>query len=185
MLVMGIDPGNAITGYGLVNLDLTTEEMAYINHDFIEDRKAKYPISLVYITSRLASVFKEYSPDIVAIEGPKHVRGFKSHQKQIELIGCIKRLLVSKNIPFVEIEPSSMKRIVVGNGRASKEEVAIALSERFGIPFEKIVRVDYYKSGKKVGQIRSYTLDGSDALGLAVAFPKYYAEFKKLDFKGV
>ena len=185
MLILGIDHGNKITGYGYINLDLDTREFTYVDHDYIFDSKVSYPVSLNFIYNRVKQVIRGRVPDVAVVEAPKHNRGFKSSQKQVELLGSIKQLLIAHNIPFVEMAPSSMKLLVTGFGHASKEEVARVLSDRFNIPIERLAHIEYYNSGKKEGQIKSYSWDGTDALGLALSFPAYILRGDKLDYKGV
>ena len=186
MIVMGIDPATRIAGYAYTNFEPKTFVTTYITHGRIGNDKIKYPISLVTIPRRINELITEKRPTVVAIEAPNHTRGFGSSKVQVEMIGCIKRILVSKNIPYIEIQASSLKRIVAGNGYASKEEVGRVLSEKFKIPYEELVTVLYYKQGKKAGKIKGYITDGSDALGLALSFPYYIKEVNnKLDFEGV
>jgi Holliday junction resolvasome RuvABC endonuclease subunit len=100
-------------------------------------------------------------------------------------LGCAKRLCVELGIPFAEIPPTTLKLIVAGNGWATKEEVALRISEHLKVPYESIVSVTYYTQGLKKGQIKSYIMDGSDALALAMTLPVYLKRPGiKLDYKG-
>ena len=185
MIIMGIDPGNSITGYGLMDMNMTNGNLSYITHGVIRDHMIKYPTSLVFIPREIKDLVKEYEPKIVVIEGPKHIRGFRSHQVQVELIGTIKHVLVSSNRSFVEMPPTTLKKIVSGNGWATKEEVARSISTILGISYERLIEVEYYKSGKKKGQVKKEILDGTDALGLLLAFPTFIKKVKNLDFTAV
>lgn len=181
---MGIDHGNSITGYGVIHFNPDTNDILYIDHGYIYDSKVKYPVSLSYMGGFLKSIIYRHSPSVAVVEAPKHTRGFKSYQKQVELLGCIKGLLVASHTRFVEMPPSTMKRLVAGHGYASKEEVARVISDRFELPIHQLAHVEYYKSGQKQGEVKSYSWDGTDALGLALAFPSYIREGKGLDYKG-
>jgi Holliday junction resolvasome RuvABC endonuclease subunit len=186
MIIMGIDSATRLAGYGYMDFNVKTFEFKYISHGTIGNKQVKYPISLVTIPRRISDLITELRPSVVAIEAPNHTKGFGSTKAQMEMIGCIKRLLVQKNIPYTEIEAASLKRIVAGNGFASKEEVARVISDKLDIPFDKLAYVEYYKQGPKKGNIKGYATDGSDALGLALAFPFYIKEVNnQLDFKGV
>jgi crossover junction endodeoxyribonuclease RuvC len=182
--ILGIDPANYVMGYGYVDYNLNTKEVSYLRHGFIRETSLHYPETLFTQTNRLRDLLKEDRPEVVAIEAPKDNQGFQSHQRQCELIGTIKRLLVELGIPFIEIPPNTMKKVITGNGWATKEEVARVISDKFNIPFEDLIIVNYYKQGIKKGQIKSYMADGSDALGLAVCFPTYYGRVRKLDYNG-
>jgi crossover junction endodeoxyribonuclease RuvC len=193
---MGIDHGSKITGYGLLSLDSTNitnerglkssiNEWSYVGHGFVKDSKISYPLNLVYMSRSVRDIIRHYEPKIIVFEGPKSNRGFKSSQALVETLGCLKKVAIELNRPYVEIEPTSLKLLIAGHGWATKEEVARAVSTKLNIPFEDLVPVEYYKSGKKVGQFKKYILDGTDALGLAMAFPDYYRKFGRLHFKGV
>lgn len=127
----------------------------------------------------------EFKPDVAAIEDAKDNKGFTSHQKQVELAGSIKRVLVELNIPYVCIAPSTMKKAITGNGWSDKEEVARRVCMTLGLRHSQVIATEKYKSGAKKGSIKSLILDGSDALGLALAFPDYVRRIGVFEFRGV
>lgn len=159
-------------------------EMEYIKSGFIRNTGVFYPKTLLYYPGRIKELIRELKPGLVSLEAPKNNRGFSVTQKLTEMIGCIKMVCMETQTPFIEIIPSSMKKIITGNGWASKEEVARTLSDRFEIPYEELVYVTYYIQGLKKGQVKSYITDASDALGLAVCTPEYLRRTKKLDYDG-
>jgi crossover junction endodeoxyribonuclease RuvC len=186
MIILGIDPSNYSMGYGVIDFDIHTQKESYVTHGFIRETVKHYPETLVSQISQLKALLnsdKIPAPAVVSIEAPKDNKGFTSHQRQVELIGCIKALLIDLKISFIEIPPNTMKNMITGNGWASKEEVARAISDKYGIKFEDIVVTTYYKQGIKKGQIKSYILDGSDALALATVFPSYYGRVMKFDYR--
>lgn len=187
MRVMGVDHSTKNTGWGLIEISGTKDDIQYkyITHGFISQPEgSKYPETMFYMGSKLRDVLAKYKPDYVALEAPKDNRGFKATQVLTELVGVFKYILMKSKYGFTEIPPSSMKKIVSGYGWSTKEEVAIAVSKQLGLSFEDIVPVVYYKSGKKQGQVKEYILDGSDALGLAIAFIPYVrSQNGRLDYK--
>lgn len=185
MLVMGIDHGTKITGYGFLEMDLETKKWTYVDHGFIRETKVSYPLSLFFMADQIRRLIRDIQPNLIIFEGPKSMRGFKAHQALVELLGCLKGVAIQCNKPYIEIEPTSMKSIVAGNGWASKEEVARSVSTILKIPYEELVGVEYYKTGSKKGQVKKYILDGTDALALALALPDYYKRFRRIDYKGV
>jgi hypothetical protein len=82
-------------------------------------------------------------------------------------------MLMQANYSFTEIPPSTMKKTITGYGWSTKEEVATKVANILNVPFESIVRANYYKSVDKAGLLKNYTLDGSDALGLAISLLPY------------
>ncbi len=186
MRILGIDPGTKIAGYGIIDMNIKTKEVTYITHGLVYQKGISYPISLPYIPKEIKKLIREYLPQVAIIEGIHATKGYKSHQKQTEVSGCIKQVFVSTNTPFIDIPSTTLKRIITGNGYASKEEVARSISTQMNIPFIELVEIENYKTGPKKGQLKNYILDGSDALGIALSFPVYFMEQKgRLEFKGV
>lgn len=186
MLVLGVDQSTTNLGAGLVRYSGSKDDtkVEYVTHRFIHRPKGlEYPQTLFYIVNELRNLLTELKPDYVALEAPKDNRGFKATQILTELLGAIKYSLIAAKYGFVEIPPSTMKKIITGHGWSTKEEVAIAVAKKLQVPFESIVPAIYYTSGQKVGQVRKYILDGSDALGLALAFVPYLRmPGKKMDY---
>ena len=185
MRILGIDHGTTITGYALLDADLKDGqvEYRYNRHGTIERPAGmKYPYTVKYMVSKLRDVLAETRPHYVALEAPKDNRGFKATQVLTELLGAIKALCMETGYGFVEIPPMTMKKTVTGYGWSNKEEVARAAAEQLGLPFEKVVKAEYYKSGAKEGQLKKLILDGSDALGLALTLVDYSKKAGGLDY---
>lgn len=170
MRVLGIDHGTKITGWGLIEAKYG-EPFRYISSGLFREQGTPYPEYLSAMAKSVADKLRDIKPDCVALEAPKDNRGFTTTQRLTELVGCLKYTCMNLGVPFSEIPPSTMKLIVTGNGWATKEEVANRISKLLNVSMEEIVGTTYYKQGIKKGQIKSYILDGSDALGLAIALP--------------
>lgn len=187
MRVLGIDQSTKNVGWGLLEYSVVDRKRVtkYLCHGFIPRPKGlEYPETIRYMVNRLRDVLAEYTPDYIAIEAPKDNRGFKATQILTELIGAIKYTMMEARYSFIEIPPSSMKKIVTGYGWSSKEEVAVEAARQLGLNYEDIVPAELYKSGAKKGQVKEYILDGSDALGLALAFLDYLKQKdSKLDYE--
>lgn len=180
MLLLGIDHGSAITGYGLIEAkSLPSDngpkvEFLYKTHGLIERPKGMtYPYSVKYMIVNLRQILATHRPDYVALEAPKDNRGFKSTQVLTELLGAVKGLLMETGYGFVEIPPSTMKKHITGYGWSDKEEVARATAQILGLEFDQLVKAEVYASGAKKGQVKKLLLDGSDALALALTLIEY------------
>ena len=181
MIILGIDHGTKVMGYGVIEI-VSGQPPRYITNGYY-DLDPGYPRSLLQLKQIVLDLLDEYNPTAVALEGPNAVRGFMSHKALVECLGVIKSALIERRCPYLEIPPTSMKQIVAGSGYATKEEVAYSLADKFKLAFEAITAIRYYKGGAKRGQIKEYILDGSDALGLALAFPIYLGRVGKLDYE--
>lgn len=184
MIILGFDHGNTISGFGVVKCE-QGKPFEFVDNGFITVPNLPYPETLLVYINMLEDLILKHKPDMIALEAPKSNRGFATHQHLVELLGCAKGLCVKLGIPFSEIPPSTLKLIVAGNGWASKEEVARRVSDHLKVPYDQIVKVTYYTQGLKKGQIKSYLLDGSDALALAITLPIYLKrQGNKLDYAG-
>lgn len=181
MIILGIDHGNTSTGWGLIESEFG-KPFKYVAHGLIEDPMIHYPVTLHKFTDMAGELIDKHKPDMIALEAPKDNKGFIATQKLTELVGCFKRLAISKHIPFSEIPPSTMKLMIAGNGHATKEDVADKVASILGLKFEDIATIEYYKQGLKRGQIKSYKLDASDALGLAIALQPYIKRIGGMDY---
>lgn len=181
MRVMGIDHGNTISGFGVVDF---TEIPNYVDHGLIRKTLISYPKTLLVFPEMMEKRIVQFKPDMIAFEGQKDIRGYKPTQKLFELVGCYKQLAVKHRIPYVDIPPTTMKKYIANNGWASKEEVARVLAEIFKMDFEDLAPPLYYKTGTKRGQIKGYILDGSDALGLALCSLVYKKRIGGYDYDG-
>lgn len=186
MRVLGIDHGTSTSGWGLIDVSLDSNKelvFRYLDHGLLHKPKgSEYPYNMKYMVQTIRDKLAELHPDYVALEAPKDNRGFKATQVLTELLGSIKTLCMETGYGFCEIPPSTMKKIVTGYGWSNKEEVARAAAEKLGLQFEDIVTAEYYKSGAKEGQIKKLLLDGTDALGLAMALVPYTNSHGGLDY---
>jgi crossover junction endodeoxyribonuclease RuvC len=125
-IILGIDPGTVVLGYGLVHVKGKKLEM--LNFGVIQLHKLPTQADkLKRISDRLDGLIEEYKPDELAIEAPffgKNVQSMlKLGRAQGVAIGCALR----KNMPYEEYSPRRIKQAITGNGNASKEQVASML----------------------------------------------------------
>ena len=122
MIILGIDPGLAIVGYGVIEYKSpqfkTLDHGAILTpaHTNVEDR-------LAHIYDSLDELIKMYKPDAVAVEE----LFFNTNQKTIitvaEARGCILLCCKKNGVPLFEYTPLQVKQSVVGYGRAEKKQV--------------------------------------------------------------
>ncbi|MDA0972755.1 MAG: crossover junction endodeoxyribonuclease RuvC [Bacteroidetes bacterium] len=125
-IIMGIDPGTVVLGYGLIHLK--DKELIMLAAGSIKlDKFSDQSIRLMIIFERLTQIIDEYHPDEMAIEAPFFGKNVQSMLKLGRAQGVAIAAALSRDIPYVEYAPRRIKQAVTGNGAASKEQVAAML----------------------------------------------------------
>lgn len=122
MIILGIDPGTAMTGYGLI--ECTKEKIKLIKHGSIKtlnDHDSSYRLNLIY--DEATSIIKKHKPEILAIESLFFSVNVKSASAVGQAIGVIKLAANKGKLKVFEYPPLKIKMKLVGNGRAEKSEV--------------------------------------------------------------
>lgn len=119
---MGIDPGNAICGYGFV--ELNGNKLQGAGHGVVRTtpsmRRAQ---RLRVIYERLDELLRERRPDVVGVEKLFFSRNVTTAMTVSEARGVILLVIEMHDIPLVEFTPLQVKQAVVGYGQATKEQV--------------------------------------------------------------
>lgn len=122
MIILGIDPGFAIVGYGVV----AYEKGEYRTVDFGKiTTPAKIPLykRLKMIYDALSLLIENYKPDVMAVEE----LFFNSNVKTAIAVGHARGVILlaaaNNNVPLAEYTPLQIKQAVVGYGRADKNQV--------------------------------------------------------------
>jgi crossover junction endodeoxyribonuclease RuvC len=152
-IILGIDPGTNVMGYGLIKVegsDLTLIEFSDIRLKKHDDHYLK----LKFIFSGLTEIIEKYNPDEIAIEAPFFGKNVQSMLKLGRAQGVAMAAGLVKEIPITEYSPKKIKMAITGNGNASKEQVAKMLKSI--LKFKEIPK----------------NLDATD--GLAAALCHYY-----------
>jgi len=156
-IILGIDPGTAIMGYGVIRVRL--KKMEFIQMNELMLKKYKDPFTkLKLIFERTLELIDTYHPDEIAIEAPFYGKNVQSMLKLGRAQGVAVAAGLSRQIPITEYLPKKIKMAITGNGNASKEQVAKMLQSTLGL-----------KSLPK-------NLDSTD--GLAAAVCHFYNEGK-------
>lgn len=122
MIILGIDPGTLITGYGVI--ESKNGAVSMLACDAIKNSSDKaMPERLKLIYDRLQQVIKKYKPDQFAIETAFYGKNAQSALKLGHARGVAMLAAVSHDIPTSEYSPREVKKAIVGNGQASKEQV--------------------------------------------------------------
>lgn len=122
MKVLGIDPGMAIVGYGLLeyndnNIKLITSGSIQTNKE-LEDSKR-----LLEIYNDLSTIVESTKPDCASVENLFFFKNQKTVIPVAEARGTILTVLEKYNIPIYSYTPMEVKQVLTGYGRADKKEV--------------------------------------------------------------
>lgn len=148
-IILGIDPGTTVMGYGLITVK--NKQLHLLQYGVIHLSKySQHELKLKKIFERIISLIDDYHPDHVALEAPFFGKNVQSMLKLGRAQGVAMAAALSREIPISEYAPRKIKQSVTGNGNASKEQVAHMLKTILNLPSipDK--------------------LDATDALGVAV-----------------
>lgn len=130
-IIMGIDPGTAVMGYGVIlekgsKMELIT--MGIVRMDHLDDHFLK----LQRIFEKTVHLIEEFKPDVLAIEAPFYGKNIQVMLKLGRAQGIAMAAALSKNVPVTEYAPRKIKQSITGNGNAGKEQVAAMLQRLLG-----------------------------------------------------
>ncbi len=122
MIILGVDPGTNITGYGLI--EYTHNKFRRISHGVIRLHPSKsLSEKLKMIYDELCKLLKTYKPDEFVIETAFYGKNVQSVLKIGYARGVSLLAAIHNNVPTSEYSPREVKKAVVGKGSASKQQV--------------------------------------------------------------
>ncbi|MFC1710033.1 crossover junction endodeoxyribonuclease RuvC [Patescibacteria group bacterium] len=131
MLILGIDPGTATTGYGV--LKVKKKRYDAVGWGLIEtDKNSEAGERYINIFKEMSKVIKSYSPDIVAIEKVFFASNVKTAISVGQAQGVMLYCAARAKLEIVEYAPGTIKKVVSGSGRADKKEMQKALRKVLG-----------------------------------------------------
>ena len=125
-IIMGIDPGTNIMGFGIIKVVNNNMEILELNELNISKEKDHY-LKLSIIFKRTSELIQEYAPDEIAIEAPFFGKNVQSMLKLGRAQGVAMAAALYKDVPIFEYTPKKIKKSITGNGNASKVQVASML----------------------------------------------------------
>ena len=131
-VIMGIDPGTTIMGYGIISVHsngIRMESLGVIDLRGIRD----HYLTLQRIFERTLGLIDAYHPDELALEAPFYGKNVQSMLKLGRAQGAAMAAGLYRAIPIYEYYPKKIKMAITGNGNASKEQVASYLKSMFAL----------------------------------------------------
>jgi crossover junction endodeoxyribonuclease RuvC len=137
MIILGIDPGTNVTGYGLIKFD--SNAFTRIGSGIINLPSSKtIPLRLEIIHKEINKIIKKHSPDEFTIETAFYGKNVQSAMKIGYARGVAILTAVLNNIPVSEYSPREVKKSVVGKGSATKEQVSYMIKSLLVIDQENM-----------------------------------------------
>lgn len=164
-IIIGIDPGTNVMGYGILGIKNKKPAMIAIGVIQLSKFESHY-LRLSRIFERVLGLVEQYLPDEMAIEAPFFGKNVQSMLKLGRAQGVAMAAALSHDIPIIEYEPRKIKMAITGNGAASKEQVREMLRRILNIPQADL----------------DTQLDATDALGAALCH--YYESSRPQIEKG-
>ena len=149
-IILGIDPGTVLTGYGIIRV--TVNKVEVISYGTLELGKygEDHPLRLKKIFEKVLHLIDQNNPDELAIEAPFYSKNVQAMLKLGRAQGVAMAAGLYRDIPIFEYAPRKIKQSITGKGNATKEQVLKML--------ENILEI----------KIESRFMDASDGLAAAV-----------------
>ena len=132
LIILGIDPGFAIVGWGI----LSYEKNKFVTIDYGSiQTSAGTPTEerLLFVFSELDKIIKKYKPDAMAVEELFWNTNQKTGIQVSQARGVILLCAVMNNVKIYEYTPLQVKQAVVGYGRADKKQVITMVTVLLGL----------------------------------------------------
>jgi crossover junction endodeoxyribonuclease RuvC len=131
-IILGIDPGTSIMGFGLIKVRGNQMELMQMDELMLKKYDDHY-LKLKMIFDRTIHIIETYHPDEIAIEAPFFGKNVQSMLKLGRAQGVAMAAGLVREIPITEYSPKKIKMAITGNGNASKEQVAKMLQNMLSI----------------------------------------------------
>ena len=137
-IILGIDPGTNITGYGVIRASGTVPELVTLGSIDLSKLGDHY-LKLKHIFDRTLGLIDEYHPDELAVEAPFYGKNVQSMLKLGRAQGAAIAAALYRSVPIFEYAPRKIKMSITGQGAASKEQVAAMLMNILKFKEEDII----------------------------------------------
>ncbi len=122
MIILGIDPGTRITGYGVIQAE--RNQFRHLDNGCIVPRASDEMVTrLTFISRRIDELLAKFQPDALSLEKAFFAKNAASALKLGQCRGAIMITAGRSALPLAEYSPNEIKQAVTGSGRAQKEQV--------------------------------------------------------------
>ena len=135
MVVLGVDPGSRVTGFGLIRVE--SNKVHCLDYGAIRLVKSgtvpPFPARLKTIFERLNEIILKHRPDAMVVESVFHASNVKSALTLGHVRGVLLLVAGLNALELVEFSPLEVKKAVVGYGRADKQQVQTMVKTLLGL----------------------------------------------------
>lgn len=157
MKILGIDPGTATTGFGVI--ETTKDGYTLLDYGLVSTSKnTPHGQRLRFIYDGVSSLLKKHQPQEVAIERLFFATNALTAIGVGQAIGVIKLALHDGGVPVFDYAPMQVKLMISGSGKADKKKIKSAIKKMF-------------KIREKKGQ-KTHFDNSADALAIAICHAK-------------
>lgn len=164
MVILGIDPGTATTGYGIIQITKSTDQPRLVDFGVIATKpKLSDAQRLQILADDLTKLIKKYKPVSVGVETLFFTTNQKTAMSVSQARGVVLYICQKHKLPILEFTPLQVKSFICGYGKAEKSQVQFMVQKTFKLA--KPPKPD----------------DAADALAVALCAGYYFK--KNLHFK--
>ncbi len=166
MLILGIDPGTATTGWGLIE-KTEDKDFEILEWGLIETNKETKPhIRLHEIHEQMISLLDKFKPHILVIEKIFLFNNAKTVIRVSQAQGVILLASAGYEMEVFEYAPATIKKLITGNGRAKKKEMNEKVRAILGSKLDKKDLKDGFGKSRKM--TKTHVDNAIDALAIAL-----------------
>jgi len=167
MVILGIDPGTATTGYGIIKVRgqklKIKSDIGCMDYGLIQTNPSLTAGErLKELNNQLDGLIKRYRPDVLAVESLFFFKNAKTAVPVSQAKGVILLTAAKKKIPVYEFTPLQVKTTITGYGRAEKKQVQKMIKILLGL--KEVPRSD----------------DAADALAIAICGARYIEKTERI-----
>ncbi len=123
-IIIGIDPGIALTGYGIIETEQQQNKIKVLEYGVIRTSEKKIDSErLVQIHEELSSLLKQYQPQLAGCEKIFFSKNIKTATTVAQARGVILLTLKKHKLDIKEITPNEVKQAITGYGKADKKQI--------------------------------------------------------------
>lgn len=163
MIIIGIDPGTALTGYAVLDIQQNKRKPKLVDCAVVKTpsgRDMHKRLEIIY--NEMTDIVETHTPEVMIVEKLFFNTNVKTAMSVGQARGVPLLVAAKKNVHIMEYTALQAKMVLTGYGRSTKKEVQNAVKDYFGL--EEIVKPD----------------DANDAIAMALCFlHKDYEKYKK------
>lgn len=132
MIILGIDPGTATTGYGIISQN--KNQPTLVDFGVIATKKSLSDAErLTIVADDLTSIIKKYKPDVIGVEKLFFTTNQKTVMTVSQARGVVLYIAQHNNVPILEFTPLQVKNFICGYGKAEKKQVQFMVQKTFNL----------------------------------------------------